>query len=347
MSGRTVRPVLFLAGAIAILATASPAAAHGPTPYSTSESWQQGHRLEYRWRAGEVPPTWMQAAIRAGADDSNDTRASRAAVLAYDPDGLSWVAYDDTIGCGAPAIACTIRYMPDSFRVELRRHGTVYDWGVLRWCQAYDAPPDGCFDAENLALHEFGHVQTLTHHVNHGDASDYRDSVVQEVSRSRPRSGWNDHVFGRCDVASLQRRYDVLTSTTLYSTCRDLDTSLAVSASATYVTYSAGVTFTATLRVATVDGYGRLSGNLVSQRRVVLQRRPLGGSSWTTVGTMTPGSGAGSYTLRLVLTRSAEWRAVFPDPSDEGLTGDSTGALTVRVSTCTGICPSEEDPDAI
>jgi hypothetical protein len=343
------RPTRLIVAALVLATFALPhaAAAHSPTPYSTSASWSQDQRLEFRWRAGEVPPTWMQAAIRAGADDSNDSRMSRAAVLAYASDGAATVAYDDAIGCGAAAIACTTRFMPTTFLVEMRRHGTVYDWGTLRWCQAFDSAPDGCFDAENLALHEFGHVQTLTHHVNHDGDGDYRDSVVQEVSRSKPRAGWNDHVYGRCDTASLQRRYDVRSSSALYSTCLSLDTALSLTPTPATASYRGVVAFTASLRVAAVTGYGKLSGNAVSGRSVVLQRRPIGGSAWTTVGTMTPGSAAGTYSLALSLTLSADWRALFADPSREGLNGTASGVARVSVAGCSGTCPSDDDPDAI
>src|SRR3712207_8349158 len=54
--------------------------------------------------------------------------------------------------------------------------------------------------------------RSLDHHVNLADESDYRDSVVQTVSRAKPRSGWNAHAYGRCDVAQLQRQYDVGTT---------------------------------------------------------------------------------------------------------------------------------------
>ena len=42
----------------------------------------------------------------------------------------------------------------------------LLDWGTLKWCQAYASPPNGCYDAETIALDEFGHVEGLNHHVN-------------------------------------------------------------------------------------------------------------------------------------------------------------------------------------
>ena len=69
--------------------------------------------------------------------------------------------------------------------------------------------PDGCYDAENVVLDELGHVLGLDHHVNYADDSDYADAVVQTYTHAKPRVGWHAHVFGRCDVATLQQEYDV------------------------------------------------------------------------------------------------------------------------------------------
>ena len=108
----------------------------------------------------------------------------------------------------------------------LREQGHVFDWGTLKWCQAYTTAPNGCYDAETIALDEFGHVEGLNHHVNYSSDSDYDDAVVQTFSRTKPAAGWNRHTFGRCDVATLQVKYDVTSSTAKYSTCLDLATVL-------------------------------------------------------------------------------------------------------------------------
>ena len=67
--------LLFVASGGAVQAT-SPTPASGPT-------WAPNQRVEYRWKAGSEPPTWMRAAVNAAASDSNSSRASRAAVLDY------------------------------------------------------------------------------------------------------------------------------------------------------------------------------------------------------------------------------------------------------------------------
>lgn len=316
--------------------------AHGPDPIVGGALWAQNQEVRYDWRSGQVPPDWMRAAVNAAAADSNASRASRAAHLAFDADGASRISYGEPSGCGVNGLACFNRSgAPDFFTVAFRRQGYVFEWGTLRWCQAYDAPPNGCFDVENITLDEFGHVQVLGHHDNHDDGSDYLDAVVQTLSHAKPGIGWNEHDYGRCDVATLQLRYDMRSWAAPYSTCLDLDTQLALTVSDSSVPQGALVVFRASLAVVDADAYLRLGGNPVSSRTVVLQRRSIGATSWTTVAKMAPDSAAGAYAVGLTLTASAEWRASFSTPSGEGLNGDASNRITVQVGgACTSGCPS-------
>jgi hypothetical protein len=312
---------------------------HSPDPVVGGALWQQNQVVQYFWRPGQVPPAAMQSAINAAVGDSNVSRSSQAAVFDFDPDGTSPIAYGEPTPCGVNGIACFNRgAAPNSFGMWFRRHGHVFDWGTLRWCQFYATAPDGCYDAENIALDEFGHVEVLGHHVNYTDDSDYLDAVVQTFSRTKPRLGWNAHAYGRCDRATLQLKYDVRTFAAGYSTCLDLNTTLSITANDRSIPYRGTVTFTALLRVASVAGYERLAGNPVSQRVVLIQRR-LPGGSWAAFATTTPGSAAGSYVYTVSLTRTYEWRASFRTPSTEGLNGSTSPAITVIVEPCTVACP--------
>jgi hypothetical protein len=335
--------VLFLplaASTALLLSVPDPVLSHSPDPVLGGALWGQGQLVRYRWRAGQVPPSWMQSAVNAAASDSNRSRSSRAAVFGYDGAGASPIAYGEPTACGVNGIACFSRAgAPTSFAMWFRRHGHVFDWGPLRWCQYYSTPPDGCFDAENVALDEFGHVEILAHHWNYADNSDYLDAVVQTVSRAKPRAGWNAHQYGRCDRATLQRKYDMLSSSSLYSTCLDLNTTLSLASSSAYVSYGVTVSFTATLRVSSQAEYERLAGNPLSGRPVVLQRRIPGGT-WGTYATMSQGTSAGTYAYSLSLSRTYEWRAVFRTPSNEGLNGDYSPTVTVTVAPCGIKCPS-------
>ena len=204
---RYARPLL---AAVAILAVAlAPVAAHGPDPMLGGKLWAQDQVVGYGWRSGQVPPSWAAIAIDAAAADAGATRASRAARFVRMPNPTSLIFYGEPTGCSPAGIACFNRAgAPNSFKMWFRAHGYVFDWGALRWCQGLAAIANGCFDVENIALDEFGHVEILDHHVNNADGSDYVDAVVQTVSRARPSAGWNVHSFGRCDVARLQLEYE-------------------------------------------------------------------------------------------------------------------------------------------
>jgi hypothetical protein len=325
----------------ATLLSVAPAAAHSPDPVLSSALWAQNQNVHFRWRAGEVPPAAMQTAINAAAADAGATRRSKAATFTPDPTGASWINYGLNVGCGVNGLACFSRVnAPNSFTMSFREQGHRFDWGVLRWCQLTLNAPDGCYDAENIALDEFGHVEILNHHVNFADEHDYLDAVVQTYSHTKPNVGWSAHAFARCDVASLQRKYDVPAWTTKYSTCLDLATTLSIAANTTFVGYNGSVSFTARLIVTDLDEYERLGGNPVSGRSVTIQRRYPGGA-WTSVATMAAGSVAGTYTYTATgLTTTADWRAVFGKPSGEGLRGAISAVVTVSVSSCsTAPCP--------
>jgi hypothetical protein len=328
--------LLTLALTIAIGHPLMPATlAHSPDPALGSGTFPQDGVLRYDWRTGAVPPAPIRTAVNAAAGDIEATRASRAALFVFDTAGTNPIGYG-TGTCGVNGLACFTRDAPDGFTMWFREHGRVFDWGTLKWCQMYTSPPNGCYDSETVGLDEFGHVEGLGHHVNYADERDYMDSVVQTFSRTKPRDGYDMHVLGVCDVARLQIRYDTQHPSFPYSTCLDLPTELSLSRSSSWVSYGGTVTFTAFLKVVTDTDYGRLSGNPVSRRTIKLQRRPPGGTTWTTIATMTYTPPAGTYTYALRLYGSAEFRAVFSTPTDEGLRGDSSPAISVVVGSCTG-----------
>lgn len=315
-----------------------PVRAHAPDPVLGGGLFGQDQALTFRWRSGSEPPAILKTAIRNAATDSNATRGSRAATFAYDAGGTSSIGYG-TGTCGVNGIGCFTRTAPTSFTMWLREHGRVYDWGTLRWCQMQSNPTNGCYDAETIALDEFGHVEILGHHANHTNESDYTDAVVQAVSRTRPKVGYDMHAYGVCDVATLQVQYDVPAASSPYSTCLDLATVLGLTTNYTSIGYRGTVTATATLRIATSSAYGRLSANPISKRTVVLQTRVVGSTTWTTVATMASGSPTGSYTAAVTLTATSDLRAVFSAPSSEGLRSATSPSVRVNVAPCTYSCP--------
>ena len=319
-------------------AVAFPVVAHSPDPVLSGGTFGQDQSLEFRWRASSEPPAAIRSAILAAAADSNASRASQAATFAYDGTASNPIGYG-TGTCGVNGLGCFTRTAPTGFTMWLREHGRVFDWGTLRWCQMQASPTNGCYDAETIALDEFGHIQILNHHANFTDESDYTDAVVQTYSRSRPRTGWNMHTYGVCDTATLQVKYDVPTLSSLYSRCLDLGTVLTLSVSPTSIAAGGMVDFTAYLKVATHTDYGRLSANPIGARTIRLQRRTIGTTSWTDLVTLGSTSTAGTYRSSLRLYVTADYRVVFSRPTNEGLRGDTSPSVRVTVAPCDSGCP--------
>ena len=327
---------LLVSALLAALA-AQPASAAEPTPAS-GVTWAPNQRVEYRWKEGAEPPGWAKLAMNAAAADSTASRRARAAVFVQRDGGASWLAYTDDLPTNW-AIGYTVRNIPDSFTIRMRPHGTMLDWGVLRWCEFFDGnAPNGCYDLEMVTLHEFGHAQTLGH-VDEEAIDTYTDSLMHASGlRSKAKVGWNQHSFGRCDVARLQIRYEPLTSSTPISTCLDLPTDLSLTPGSGNVANGASVTMTARLKIGADAIYPGLASEPLSGRTVLLQRRALGASSWITVGELNAVTDeTGRYVKTVTLTATYDWRVVFNAPNDEGL--ESATSSVSRLSVATVGCP--------
>jgi len=307
-----------------------------PVPESESDTWRQDTVLGFRW-GSDAPQGWMRPAIHDAAADVSSSRGSRAARFDYDADAAGVVQLADSMsGNCERAIACASRDIPRYWRISLRPQGVRAGSVTTRWCQAYESPPDGCFDLRRTMLHEFGHVEGLAHPDDHGFRLPALETVMHPFSPGKGQTGWQMHDFGRCDVARLQRRYDTTTSSARYALCDRLGSRLSVAASDYSVAYRERVTITATLRVRDRDGYGETGGNFVSGREVRIQRRVPGGS-WSSYEA-DPGSSAGSYEVTFQPWTTYEYRAIFDQPSTEGLTGDVSDVVTVKVAPCDSGC---------
>ena len=307
--------------------------AHGPDPSLTGKPFSQDQVLTFSWRSGAVPVTAIASAIKSAAADASATRASRAATFTFASIGPNLIGYGVGATCGVNGLACFTRDAPNGFTMWLREQGHVFDWGTLKWCQSYSVAPTGCYDAETIALDEFGHVEGLGHHSNAADGSDYADAVVQTYSRTKPKVGWDMHTFGPCDVATFQLIYDVQSWASKYSTCNSLATTLTVLAPV-QAAYQTTVSIVATLKVADDAAYQRLRANPLSARLVTLQTRSLGSTVWLSAGTMATGTSSGTYAKTLSVTADLQVRAVFVTPTDEGLIGSTSGAAMIYVGAC-------------
>lgn len=319
-----------LAASLVILSlNGAEASATAPTP-ADGQVWGQNQRVTYRWHEGDEPPSWMRAAINAAANDSNDSRDAKAAVLSQSDSAASWIGYTGDIPT-TWAIGYTTRNVPTSFTMRLRPQGYPLDWGTLRWCQAYDTPPTGCYDAEMIALHEFGHVQTLDH-PDDADVTTWTDTVMHWAPKTKAKAGWNQHEFGRCDVARLQIRYEPLTSSTRISTCLDLNTDLSLSASLSNIASGSAVSLTARLKIVDNAMWPLLASEPLSSRSINVQRRALGSTTWSSFGQMAALDNNGRYTKTFTPTDTYDYRVIFNSPANEGLEGDTSLVLRVTVS---------------
>lgn len=316
-----------------------------PVPESQPETWSKDALLEFRW-GSSAPSGWMRPAIHDAAADVAASRGSRAARFAYDTGGAGYVQLAESMsGNCQRALACATRDIPHYWRIALRPQGVRAGSVITRWCQAYEAPPNGCFDLERTMLHEFGHVEGLAHPDDHGFRLDALETVMHPIIPSKGQAGWSLHRFASCDVARLQRRYDMASNSAAYAVCGRVDTRLSVAASRSSVAFRERVTITATLRVRDRDGYGQLGGNSVSGREVTIQRRAPGGT-WISFNAPSSDT-AGEYALTFQPWTTYEYRAVFDRSSSEGLSGDTSDVVTVRVAPCTSQCPeAAPDPDS-
>ena len=344
MTGRS-RLAMVLAAVILTVLGATPVGAHDPSPIFDGDGlWAPDADLTFDWSDTWMAPFDMRVAIKAGAADQNATRGSRAATFRALDGSKNLVVYGTEVVCGTGGLACMRRNPPSGYGLWFRENGHRFDWGTLRWCQLYDPFPNGCFDVETITLDELGHVQILDHHVNYTDGSDYLDSVVQTVSHAKPGVGWNAHAFGRCDVAQLQRQYDVTTTTRISTCLDDIPTTVSFSSSAGSVAWDGSVRLTARLRIAddpTVTF--RLRGNDLDARTVVLQRRPPGGT-WVDAQVLTGTGTPGMYAATLRLRTTTEFRAVFRKPSDEPLLAITSATVRVTVN---GGCSLPPCPQAV
>ena len=331
------RLVTTLGVVLLLAAGAAPAAGAQPTPAS-GETWTQNQRVDFRWKGDSEPPAWAKPPMKAAAADSNTSRKAKAAIFDYDPDGASWLAYTDDLPTNW-AIGFTVRNPPASFTIRMRPHGTQLDWGTLKWCEFFGADaPSGCYDLEMTTLHEFGHAQTLGH-ADESAIDSYTDTVMHASGlHSKPKNGWNQHVYGRCDIARLQIRYEPLNTNTRISTCLDLRTDLSISPVNVSATAGSSVTLTARLKIDPSESYPNLAGQPLSGRSVILQKRAPADSGWTTVGEMAAVTDdTGRYVKTVTVNATFDWRATFTAPIDEGIRSTNSPITRLSVAGCSTV----------
>ena len=339
--------------ALVLVFAAQPAAAYlgdtyDPTP--GERDWPLQAILTYSWLPNHEPPNWMAPLIRAEIAHLNDgTQGARLPVFRFTTDPRAAhlkIGYGIPQGADAPAcaevgsIVCIQRLPETPLRDKILlfakdvRDGSPHDW--QKYCQYRGTPPqgyrEGCFDVSHVTLRAMGFVYGL----HRWDVDQYgkfgpgaRITVMSAWALRRGVPGFQRIDFGRCDVARLQLLYDVFSPRSLYSTCLDRQaTQLELGADDQSVGYRDPVHFRAKLKLDVTEPEVFV-GNLVSGRRVVLQRSTDGFATFDS-RVMEPQPG-GLYTLTVRPAESASYRAVF-QPIGEGLAGDTSDVVEVFVA---------------
>jgi hypothetical protein len=310
------------------------ASAHGPDPTFSGASWKPTQVVPYDWLTGATPPASMKVAIAAAAGDVSGSHDSKAASFSNVNGASSWIKYGTSICGDTVGLACFTRSgAPSSFTMSFRTQGYQFTWGKMNWCQLNATPwPDGCYDTEMAAVDEFGHVEILNHHANLADGSDYLDAAVQAVSHAKPGTGWNVHSLGKCDVAALQKFYDMLTPATDIGDCFGTTGLASTLTAVTNSTYACPVdprpVMSGTLKVATNTAYGQLSADPLGSRPVQIQRSPAGANTFVTVYTPTTSATTGAWSQAVSASNGTyDFRAHFA--KDHGAGADYSPIVTI------------------
>ena len=115
------------------------ATAHGPDPSLTRRAVrpEPGPRSS----AGGPAPSRRRRSRRrsrqAAGGREREPRPRRLRRSPIRPRGANPIGYGVGATCGVNGIACFTRDAPDGFTMWLREQGHVFDWGTLKWCQAY------------------------------------------------------------------------------------------------------------------------------------------------------------------------------------------------------------------
>ncbi len=282
----------------------------------------------------------MQGPILAALGDSNATRASRAPFVSYNSSGEGTIYYrpgDEMPSTCSHSLACADKSTSNGWwKIWFTQHN--YPWPnpggyTVKWCDNM-ANPSGCWDVERVALHELGHVLGL----GHNSVNNQSMTIMHATLPSKTNTGWQTHDYLSCDKARLQLEYDLVSTNNSYAECLSglanagvdgLKTTVTFSTSAAFLCSGESATFSGTLTVQDLTGYGLLGGNLIGGRLVEIERAPHGFTNFVAYSSdTTDSSGRWSRTVSTLAATDYDYRAHFD--SESGLNSDNSNAVRVQ-----------------
>lgn len=315
---------------IAGLAVPSPAAAHVPTIGATRGSFPDvpDQVVPYRW-AATTYPSWLTAAAStalAGYRTDNNSRGPRP-VLATGVTASATVGYTGALTSPCNSVQnlqwlqCASNGGTASFRIHVRDFERA-PYGDWRWWDraatcltATGARAGGCWLVGRAMIHEAGHAIPAFGHDGQSEA----ETVMRSASPQVGTAGGARTTYERCDEAALQLIWDLADLAGPYADCLDhvdgagtagLRTTLSVGSTGYRACTGSTAAVGGRLATAADSRYGRLSGNPLAGRRVVVDRKPRSATTWT--------AGVDAIVATAALT-GANWTRALASPS--GLAG--------------------------
>lgn len=174
--------------------------------------------------------------------------------------------------------------------------------------------------------------------LGHNPVDDTTMTIMNATVHHDGGAGWDIHVFKSCDTARFQLEYDVTTTSSSYADCLSglsnagpdgLKTTVTFSTTSTLLCPNETATFSGSLSVQDLSGYGLLGDNDLGSRPVVIQRSPHGTDNFNDYATATTNSnGVWSRNVSSALSTDYDWRAHFD--SESGLNQDDSPAIRVQ-----------------
>lgn len=339
-----------------LMSTAAPASARAPLSGADNmPNYERNQVLTFKF-AGAYP-NWLDGAgagVRLVLESQWDNRSynrSGLPTFTYSATGTGIVTYSSAAESPCSDVgntswlACSSNWGQTTFRIYVRNFAASgkASWA---WNESGDCSGKTCFDLSRALLHELIHITLgVGSHDNSGESK----TVMSATQPSSPATGWNRSHIMSCDEATGQLYYDLDAKTSRYADClvevagvpaSGLDTSVVTSNSSYTGCQHLPLVVNGRAQVVDNPEYLALGGNPLIGRRIYVDRRPAGTTTWQQLSsTLVDATGGNNFSVTLI-SESVPFEYRFRFNDDDG--NDSTDNLqpasdTISVSWLT--CP--------